>query len=121
MGKLVDFEVSKDIAEKVYDVLEAVKGSGNIRKGTNEATKAIERGLAKLVVVAEDVEPIEVVMHIPMICKEKDVPVITVPSKQELGAACGIEVPTAAVAIADEGKGKKQVEEVVKKIQELKK
>lgn len=121
MGKLVDFEVSKDIAEKAYEALEAVKGSGSIRKGTNEATKAIERGLAKLVIVAEDVEPIEVVMHLPMICKEKDVPVITVPSKQELGAACGIEVSTGAVAVIDEGKGKKQIEELTKKIKELNK
>lgn len=121
MGKLVDFEVSKDIAEKVYESLEAVKGSGSIRKGTNEATKAIERGLAKLVVVADDTEPIEVVMHIPMICKEKNVPMITVPSKQELGAACGIEVSTSAVAVVDEGKGKKQIEELIKKISELKK
>ncbi|MCK5698360.1 MAG: 50S ribosomal protein L7Ae [Candidatus Aenigmarchaeota archaeon] len=121
MANLIDFEVSKDIAEKVYEALEAVKGSGSIRKGTNEATKAIERGLAKLVVIAVDVSPIEVVMHIPMICKEKDVPVITVPSKQELGAACGIEVSTGAVAVVDEGKGKKQIDDIIKKIGELKK
>lgn len=121
MGKLLDFEVTKDVAEKVYEALEAVKDSGSIRKGTNEATKAIERGIAKLVVVAEDVEPAEIVMHIPMICKEKNVPVITVPSKQELGAACSIDVPTAAVAVVSEGRGKKQIDDVVKKIQELKK
>jgi len=43
-------------------------------------------------------------------------------SKQtELGAACSIDVPTAAVAVISEGRGKKQIDDVVKKIQELKK
>lgn len=121
MAKIVDFEVSSDVAEKVYQALEAVKGAGNISKGTNETTKAVERGIAKLVVIAEDVEPAEIVMHIPMICKEKKVPYIAVPSKKELGAAVGIEVSTASVAVTDEGKGKKNVEDVVSKIKELSK
>ncbi len=118
---LLDFEVPKDVAEQVYTALEAVGSAGSIRKGTNEATKAIERGLAKLVVIAEDVSPIEVVMHMPVLCNEKKVPIVSVPSRQELGAAAGLEVSTAAVAIVDEGKGKKQIEDVVKKIKDLSK
>ncbi|MBU4245518.1 MAG: ribosomal L7Ae/L30e/S12e/Gadd45 family protein, partial [Nanoarchaeota archaeon] len=68
-GKIfVEYEVSKEDSEKVLDALEAVKESGNIRKGVNETTKAIERGIAKLVVVAMDVQPEEIVMHIPALC-----------------------------------------------------
>lgn len=115
----IDYEVSKEDSEKVLDALEAVKESGNIRKGVNETTKAIERGIAKLVVVAKDVQPEEIVMHIPAICKEKKAPYIFVESKEELGKAVGLEVSTAAVAVVEEGRGKKQVEEVVEKIKEL--
>ncbi len=115
----VDYEVSKEDSEKVLDALEAVKDSGSIRKGVNETTKAIERGQAKLVAIAKDVQPEEIVMHIPALCKEKKVPYIFVESKEELGKAVGLEVSTAAVAVVEEGRGKKQVDEVVEKIKEL--
>ena len=115
----VDYEVSKEDSEKVLDALEAVKESGNIRKGVNETTKAIERGIAKLVVVAKDVQPEEIVMHIPALCKEKKAPYIFVESKEELGKAVGLEVSTASVAVVEEGKAKKQVDELVERIKEL--
>ncbi len=115
----IDYEVSKEDSEKVLDALEAVKESGNIRKGVNETTKAIERGIAKLVVVAKDVQPEEIVMHIPALCKEKKAPYIFVDSKEELGKAVGLEVSTASVAVVEEGRGKKNVDEVVERIKEL--
>lgn len=118
---VIDFEVPKNVAESVYDALEAVRGSGSIKKGVNEATKAVERGTAKLVVIAEDVSPPEIVMHIPVLCKEKKIPYISVPNKQELGKAVGIEVSTAAVAVQEAGKGKKEIEDIVKKINDLQK
>ena len=55
----------------VYDVVEKARKTGKVEKGTNEVTKAVERGTAKLVVYATDVEPKEIVMHLPIICKEK--------------------------------------------------
>ena len=116
---IVGFEVPKEVAEETYTAIEAVKGSGNIRKGTNETTKAIERGVAKLVVIAEDIEPKERAMHIPMICKEKKIPYIAVPSKQELGAAAGMEIATASVAIVDAGRGKAQIDAIIRKAQDL--
>ena len=115
----VDYEVSKEDSEKVLDALEAVKESGNIRKGVNETTKAIERGIAKLVVVAMDVQPEEIVMHIPALCKEKKAPYIFVESKEELGKAVGLEVSTASVAVVEEGRGKKNVDEIIERIKEL--
>lgn len=117
----VNFSVPKDLAEKVYNAIEAVRDSGKLRKGSNEATKAIERGLAKLVVIAEDVEPEEIVMHLPVLCREKKTPFVFVPTRQELGAAAGISVSTAAIAIVDEGKAKKDIEEIVEKVNALQK
>ncbi len=117
----VTFEIPKDLAEKVYNGIEAVVRSGSIRKGTNEVTKAIERGTAKLVVIAEDIEPEEIVMHLPILCKEKAVPFVFVPTKQELGAACGLSVSTATVAVDNVGKAAKQVEEIVNALKPLQK
>ncbi len=117
----VTFETPKDLAEKVYNTIESVVRSGSVRKGTNEVTKAIERGTARLVVIAEDIEPEEIVMHLPILSKEKAVPFIFVPTKQELGAACGISVSTATVVIDDVGKAGKQIEEIVSALKALNK
>ena len=102
----------KEIVEKTYEAIELAKTSGKIKKGTNEVTKAIEKGQAKLVAVAKDVNPPEVVMHIPLLCKEKGVPCVQVDSKEELGAAAGLEVPTVSVAIVVEGEAKNAVKAV---------
>lgn len=117
----VKFEVSKELADKVYEAIELAKNTGKVRKGVNETTKTIERGLAKLVVMAEDVTPEEILMHLPILCDEKKVPFIYVPSKLELGKASGIEVPTSSIAIEEEGEAKRTIAHIVEKIKELKK
>ncbi len=98
--------------EKAFEAIEMAKTSGKIKKGANEATKAIERGTAKLVVYAKDVQPAEVVMHIPLLAKEHDIPCVAVNSKEELGDAAGVGRPTAAIAIIEEGEAKKLIEQI---------
>ena len=96
------------------DILEAVetaRETGKIRKGINEATKAAERGVAKIVVVAEDVDPPEVVMHLGPLCQEKNIKLFKVSSKNELGRAAGLDVSCAAVAVTDLGEAKKNFKE----------
>lgn len=97
--------------EVVYQAIEVAKTSGKIKKGINEVTKAIEKGTAKLVAYAADVSPAEIVMHLPLLCKEKDVPCIKVGNKEELGAAAGLPVGTVAVAIVQEGDAKDLVKQ----------
>jgi large subunit ribosomal protein L7Ae len=116
----VRFEVPGDLAEKVYDAVEAARKTGKIRKGVNETVKAVERKQAKLVVIAEDVDPPEVVAHLPPLCEEKGVPYVYVPKKQELGTASGIEVPSASVAIVEEGEAGNLLKEILPRIKELK-
>ncbi len=101
-----------EIVERVLEAVEVAKATGKIRKGTNEVTKAIERGQAKLVAVAKDANPPELVMHIPLLAKEKGVAVVEVPSKEELGAAAGLTVSTVSVAIIEEGEGKALVKDI---------
>ncbi|HDN02146.1 MAG: 50S ribosomal protein L7ae [Thermoproteota archaeon] len=95
-------KIPEELVEKVYECVEMARTTGGkVKKGVNETTKAIERGLAKLVIVAEDVNPKEIVAHIPLLCKEKGIPMVYVPSKKKLGEAAGIDVAASSAAIID--------------------
>ena len=100
------------MSEKAYEAVELARKTGKITKGTNEVTKAIEKEKAKLIVYAKDVSPPEVVMHLPLLAKEKGIVAIEVPSKDELGAAAGLKVGTASVAIIKEGDAKDLLREL---------
>lgn len=117
----VKFSVPKELSDKVLQLIELARNTGKIRRGTNEATKAIDKGQAQLVVIAEDVEPEEIVMHLPALCDEKKIPYVFVPSKQDLGRACGLDVGSAALGISEAGEGKNLLKEIVKSVEDLKK
>lgn len=116
----VRFEMPKELADKAYELVEIARDTGKVRKGTNEVTKLVERGETQMVIMAEDVFPPEILMHMPALCEERGVPYAYVPSKAELGNACGLEKPTAAVAIVDAAKGKPALDELVEKLKALK-
>ncbi len=92
-----------------YTIIEKARKTGKVEKGTNEVTKAIERGTAKLVVYATDVEPKEIVQHIPVLCKEKGILCKEVDSKQKLGIAVGIPVSASSVAVIEAGEAEKDI------------
>ncbi len=117
----ITFETPRELVESVYEVLRQARQTGKIRKGTNETTKAIERGTAKLVVIAEDVEPPEVVAHIPLLCEERSIPYVFVPTRAEMGPAIGIDIGAASSCIVDPGQGRELVEQVIGAISNLKK
>ena len=116
----VRFDVPAELATKSLEALELARDTGRIKKGTNEATKAIERGVARLVIVGEDVQPPEIVAHIPALCEEKKPPYIYVKKQSELGAAAGLSVKSAAAAIVEPGKAKELLDEIVQKVAALK-
>ncbi|MBW2982112.1 50S ribosomal protein L7Ae [Candidatus Woesearchaeota archaeon] len=118
---MVGKEISKEMVDKVLEAIEIAKTTGKIKKGTNETTKAVERGTAKLVAVAKDASPPEIVMHIPLLSEEKGILCVEIPSKEALGASAGIDVPTASVAIVQEGEAKKLIKEIVEKNKPAKK
>ena len=93
----------------VYSIVEKARKTGKIEKGTNEVTKAIERGTAKLVVYAADVSPKEIVQHLPMLCKEKKVLCKEVDNKQKLGIAAGLSVSASSVVVINAGDAEKEI------------
>ncbi len=114
MKAYVKYETPSDVKQKALEAIELAKAG--LRKGTNEVTKAIERAEARLVVIAEDVDPEEIVMHLPMICAEKKIPYVYVTDKASLGKAAGLAVGTSAVAITKPGAGEALLKEILQKI-----
>ena len=121
MAMFVRFKTPKEVQDLAYDLVEKARDNGKVCKGANETTKQVERGQAKLVVMAEDVSPEEILAHMPVLCEEKNIPYTYVPSKEELGIAAGMKVGTAAVAVMSTGKEKAGIDNIVKKIETLKK
>jgi large subunit ribosomal protein L7Ae len=105
-----------DIVEKLPQLLSIAASTGKIRKGVNEATKSIESGKSQLVIVAEDVDPEEIVMHIPSMCEEKGIALAFMPTKVDLGKAVGLSVACAAVAVEDAGGAKSMLDEIISRL-----
>jgi large subunit ribosomal protein L7Ae len=116
----VKYEVPKEIVDAAYEALSIASKSGVVKKGTNEATKAVERSQAKLVVIAEDVDPPEVIAHLPLLCDERKIPYVFVPDKNKLGNAVGIDVSCAAACILREGEAAGLIKEIITRIDQVK-
>ncbi|AUB55880.1 MULTISPECIES: 50S ribosomal protein L7Ae [Methanobacterium] len=117
----VKFDVPKELADKAYEALEIARDTGKVGKGSNEVTKAVERGDALLVLLAEDVDPAEIIAHMPVLAEEKEIPYVYIPTKDELGEAAGLNVGTASACIVDAGEAEELIKDVVEKVEELKK
>ncbi|CAL5867798.1 uncharacterized protein PFLUO_LOCUS2019 [Penicillium psychrofluorescens] len=87
------------LAQELLDVLQQGTHSRQVKKGANEATKSVNRGVSELVILAGDTTPLAIVMHLPLLCEDKNVPYVFVPSKAALGRACGVSRPIIAASI----------------------
>ena len=108
MSVHIAFETPKDVQDSVYELVKLVGGgNGRLKKGSNEVTKAAERGTAQMIVMAENVNPAELLAHIPLICKEKKIPFIYVEDQAYLAEAAGMNsgAKTAAIALMEVAKG----------------
>ena len=119
MSVYVTYDVPADLEDDAIEALEVARDTGTVKKGTNETTKAIERGNASLVYIAEDVSPEEIVMHIPELSDEKEIPFVFVETQDDVGHAAGLEVGSAAAAIVDAGDAEDLVEEITGKVEDL--
>ena len=102
MSVHISFETPQDVQEQVYEMIKIIgkDGRGRLKKGSNEVTKSAERGTAQMIVMAENVNPGELLAHIPMICKEKEIPYIYVEDQSYLAEAAGMSTGTKTAAIA---------------------
>ena len=116
--KMEKLELSKKELDSIYRIIENTRGSGVLKKGTNEVTKSVERGDAKFVILADDVIPKEIIIHLPMLCEEKNIPYVWVPKKIELGASAGLTAQCSSVAIVKEGDSNKLLVSVISSLKQ---
>merc|ERR1719150_204723 len=110
--------------ELTVSILDLIQQSANYKqllKGANESTKALNRGIAEFIVLAADAEPLEILLHIPLLCEDKNVPYVFVPSKQGLGRATGVSRPVVSASITtNEGSQiKPQITTIQQEIEKL--
>ena len=120
----VKFKTPDQLQNKLKSTLNQIAETrdSKIRRGMNETTKSIERGTAKLVVMAEDVTPPEILFHVPMLCEEKGIPFGYISTKKDLGNAVRINVSSSAIAVVSEGSGNEGIlNGIVKDLEKFKK
>lgn len=85
--------------EPDLDLVQQASHYKQLKKGANEATKTLNRGICEFIIMAADIEPIEIVLHLPLLCEDKNVPYVFVPSKIALGRACGVSRAVVAASV----------------------
>ena len=88
-----------DLSVTILDLVSQAANFKQLKKGANEATKTLNRGIAEFVVLAADTEPLEILLHLPLLCEDKNKPYVFVPSKAALGRACGVSRSVVACAV----------------------
>jgi len=85
--------------QRLLDLVQQASHYHQLKKGANETTKTLNRGTAEIVVLAADTEPLAILLHIPLVAEDKNVPYVFVPSKIALGRSCGVGRAVIAVSI----------------------
>ncbi|KAL7427032.1 hypothetical protein ACHAXM_000676 [Skeletonema potamos] len=88
-----------DLTIALLDLVQQATNYKQTKKGANEATKTLNRGISEIIIMAADAEPIEILLHLPLLCEDKNVPYVFVPSKVALGRACGVSRPVISCSI----------------------
>jgi len=106
---------SSALENKIYDMVQQASHYHQLKKGANEATKAVNRGTAELIVLAADTEPLAILLHLPLLAEDKSVPYVFVGSKNALSRACGVSRSVIAAVITSN-----ESSELAPQIRELK-
>jgi len=88
-----------ELTVAILDLVQQASGYKQLKKGANEATKTLNRGISDLIIMAADTEPLEILLHLPLLCEDKNVAYVFVPSKIALGRACGVSRPVVSCSI----------------------
>ncbi|VDL72561.1 unnamed protein product [Nippostrongylus brasiliensis] len=109
------------LSQKLLDLVQQALNYKQLKKGANEATKTLNRGISEVIIMAADAEPLEIILHLPLLCEDKNVPYVFVRSKAALGRACGVTRPVIAVSITqNEGSQlKSQIQKLKEDVEKL--
>ncbi|KAF8639694.1 hypothetical protein AX17_000956 [Amanita inopinata Kibby_2008] len=87
----------KKLLKKLHKTIKKASKSRQVKRGVKEVVKGIRKGDKGLLVLAADINPIDIISHLPVLSEEAQIPYIFVPSKEELGHASSTKRPTSCV------------------------
>ncbi|GAB1743572.1 hypothetical protein NU219Hw_g501t1 [Hortaea werneckii] len=87
------------LSQEILDLVQQATHYRQLKKGANEATKTLNRGISEIVILAADTAPLAILLHLPLLCEDKNTPYVYVPSKRALGRACGVSRPVISCSI----------------------
>ncbi|XP_057653305.1 H/ACA ribonucleoprotein complex subunit 2-like protein [Diorhabda carinulata] len=83
---------SKKLTKRCYKLVKkAMKQKTYIRCGLKDVQKRLRKGETGIVLFAGDIWPIEIMCHLPIVCEDKNIPYVFVPSRKDLGGAMGVK------------------------------
>ncbi|KAK9506347.1 hypothetical protein O3M35_008302 [Rhynocoris fuscipes] len=93
---------SRKLTKKIYKLIKkASKNREYCKTGLKLVQSAIRKGATGLVILAGDVSPVDVMIHLPAVCEDKEIPYCYVPSKDDIGTAMGVTRGVITVLILD--------------------
>jgi U4/U6 small nuclear ribonucleoprotein SNU13 len=109
------------LSQSILALIQQAANYKQLKKGANEATKTLNRGIAEFIVMAADAEPLEILLHLPLLCEDKNVPYVFVKSKTALGRACGVSRPviSCSVTVNEGSQLKTQIQAIQTSIEKL--
>ncbi|KAJ9051948.1 RNA binding protein snu13 [Entomophthora muscae] len=109
------------LASTILNLVEQASHYKQLKRGANETTKTLNRGISEFIVMAGDAEPLEILLHLPLLCEDKNVPYVFVPSRAALGRACGVTRAVIAVSVTTNEASdlKSQIQAIKQQIESL--
>ncbi|KAJ9638938.1 RNA binding protein snu13 [Coniosporium tulheliwenetii] len=97
------------LSQEILDLVQQASHYRQLKKGANEATKTLNRGISEVIILAADTSPLAILLHLPLLCEDKNghcrivdsqlTQAKQVPSKMALGRACGVTRAVIAASI----------------------
>lgn len=90
---------NKKLSKKLAKLIPKANKVRLIRKGVREVQKSLRKGLKGILLLAADTSPVDIIVHLPLVCEDAAMPYCFLPSKKELGRACGSKRSMCALMI----------------------
>ncbi|KAG6821274.1 hypothetical protein H0H93_002384 [Arthromyces matolae] len=100
----------KKLVKKLHKTIKKASKARQVKRGVKEVVKGIRKGEKGLLILAADINPIDIISHLPVLSEEAQIPYVFVASKEELGHASSTKRPTSCVMVCPDQKKKKKKE-----------
>lgn len=99
VSKIAKPLASKKATKKLYKLVKKASKAKFVRRGVKEVVKALRKNEKGFCIIAGDISPVDVITHLPIMCEDRQVPYLYVPSKHDLGEAASTKRPTSCILI----------------------